>query len=53
VRASAERGRVQGPGRAEADLGLWAVPDVLLPDAMANPDLRVQVLLAELVPASA
>jgi hypothetical protein len=25
VRASAERGRVQGPGRAEADLGPWAV----------------------------
>jgi hypothetical protein len=26
VRASAERGRVQGPGRAEADLGPRAVP---------------------------
>ena len=29
VRASAERGRVQGPGRAEADLGPWAVPVVI------------------------
>jgi hypothetical protein len=25
VRASAERGRVQGPGRAEADLGPWTI----------------------------
>jgi hypothetical protein len=31
VRASAERGRVQGPGRAEADLGPRTVPVVLLP----------------------
>jgi len=40
VRASAERGRVQGPGRAEADLGPRAVSDVLLPGAIpsAAPD---------------
>ena len=29
VRASAERGRVQGPGRAEADQGLRTVPVAL------------------------
>jgi hypothetical protein len=34
VRASAERGRVQGPGRAEADLGPRTVPGVLLLDAI-------------------
>ena len=31
VRASAERGRVQGPGRAEADLGPRAVPVARIP----------------------
>ena len=36
VRASAERGRVQGPGRAEADLGLRAVPVRLLPSVIAE-----------------
>ena len=30
VRASAERGRVQGPGRAEADLCPWILPVALL-----------------------
>jgi hypothetical protein len=46
VRASAERGRVQGPGRAEADLGPRAVSDVLLPGAIPNaaPD-RSSVIL--------
>jgi hypothetical protein len=36
VRALAERGRVQGPGRAEADLGPRAVTDVLLPGVIAS-----------------
>jgi hypothetical protein len=36
VRVSAERGRVQGLGRAEADLGPGAVSDVVLPGAIPS-----------------
>jgi hypothetical protein len=38
VRASAERGWVQGPGRTEADFGHWTLPVVLLhPAIQATP----------------
>src|SRR4029450_6307798 len=36
VRASAERGRGQGPGRAGGDPGPWAGSDLLLPRAIPN-----------------
>ena len=38
VRASAERGRVQGPGRAEVDFDPRTLPDVLFPSAIPNAD---------------
>jgi hypothetical protein len=36
VRASAERGRVQGPGRAEADLGPRTLSDTLFPSTIQS-----------------
>jgi hypothetical protein len=42
VRASAERGRVQGPGRAEADSGPRAVSDVLFRVQFRTPLLPLQ-----------
>jgi hypothetical protein len=38
VRASAERGRVQGPGRAEAEFGPWpGLPYPALPSRARHP----------------
>ena len=42
VRASAERGRVQGPGRAEADLGPRTLPAELFPSVIPNALLTAQ-----------
>jgi hypothetical protein len=47
VRASAERGRVQGPGRAEADLGPRTLPAVLLRPAIPNGSLDRSIKISQ------
>jgi hypothetical protein len=52
VRASAERGRVQGPGRAEADLGPRTITVVAIPCAIlrAPPDCSRAILRCRVPP---